>query len=62
MNLWKYPNPKGSNDFRTINNEGNSTPSGSHLFPQYWGYKYADPSDCDLLNHPIAIWIKEGVQ
>ncbi len=51
MILRKFTNPKGSNVDRVINGEGNATPSGSNLLPRYLGYKYANPSDCELANN-----------
>lgn len=46
-----FKNPRGSNDYRKNAIKMNSTPSGSHLWTQYLGYKYANPSDCELANN-----------
>ena len=50
MILKEISNPQGSNVCRKDSWVEYSTPSGSYLSPQYLGYKYANPSDCGLLN------------
>lgn len=62
MILKKLPNPKGSYIYRANAEKRYSTPSGSYLSFQYSGYKYINPSDCDLLNLPITNGIKEAVK
>ncbi len=46
----KKMNLQNSNVYNTNTGEGNTTPTGSNLFPEYPGYKHDDLSDCKLVN------------